>query len=361
MASPGQTVSVGAGSYPGQSIGYSAAKASASARIVFQCASGFGSVIGSGLSGLQLNGAQHIELVGCDIRGDAGGTALNRSDASSPRTTDIVIRNGRLQTFHITSVTDFQILNNDIGHYSYAQGFGSNSVYADSQGRSRNVLIQGNTFQGILSGTAGHAECLFLKAVEHVQVLGNKMLGCPGLAIALYDVGSLGANDILIQNNFLDCATGYEAQGNGCYGDGGGTNGGLAVELSTKGQGPISNVSLRFNTLQAHGDPGTFLVSDPGNFSGSNVVFGNIGASMCVTGAAWLDSRNVASRNASCPGNTAIPTWGSVLDSSLHLMAGSPAIDLIPASACGGLCPAIDVDGQPRPQGASFDAGADEH
>jgi hypothetical protein len=357
LASPGDTVIVGSGTYGSQSINYDASKVNATSRVTFQAAASNMPVLDNSPSfdGLGLHGAQHLEFVGLDIRGDACGTALNRSDPSSPRITDVVIRDGKLQTFHCVAVVNVTIKNNEIGNYNYADGFGSNSVYSDSQGPSTNFTLEGNTIHNIVCAGSCHAECLFIKSVDTVNIRNNKMQGCPGLAIALYDVGATGAKNITIENNFLDCATNQPL--NGCYA------GGYTIEMATKGQGPISNVIVRYNTMSAFGAPGSMIVDDQASFSGTNLSYGNIAASNCEVGGGWQTNYNlVSTANSACPTNrVASPGWVSPGSYDFHLANSSPAIDLVPTTFCStNPCPTNDIDNTARPSGAGFDAGADE-
>jgi chitodextrinase len=348
VANPGSTVNVAAGLYPAQSIQYSAAKAGATSRVVFQCAPAFGSIIGSGTSGLSLNGAQHIELVGCDLRGDFGAMAQDRTSASSPEVTDVVVRDGRMQSFHITSVHDFTISGNDIGHYSYDDGFGSNSIYSDTGlPASTNVKVVDNVFNGITISTPSHDECLFINGVDGLTIAQNMMLNCPGLAIAFYDSQTRYARNILVENNFLQCRPRAS-----CYG------GDQVIELDTKGTQSFSNVTIRFNSA----DGSMAFLGDSGGLYSNARAYGNAVTSISCPSTVpdWKIDYNVGS---SCGGTnkSTLPVYVNQIGGDLHTLLGAPQVDLIPSSFCASAgCPSSDIDGQPRPAGAAYDAGADE-
>ena len=355
VAHRGQVVQLAGGTYSGQDLRYSSAKTSGKGRVIFRAAPKSRPVI----SRLDLHGAQHISLIGLDIRDDLGMMALNRDDRSSPRTADIVVQGGKLQSFHITSVSNVTIAGNEIGNYSYADGFGSNSIYADSQGASRSVLVQGNLFHNIVSAGAGHAECLFIKSVDGLTVRRNRMLGCPGLAIAIYDLSTGRTDNITIENNFLTCGN---ASGDGCYG------GGYVLEASTKGSQVISNLVVRFNTALAYPcSPGALVVLGGGPFQGRNRMYGNLTGDACVPrDRTWYGGFNVVTRrNSACPSNRVVRNVTSRLvgpgAGNFHLLPGSPAIRAVPASVCKTYgCPARDIDGQMRNQKRRLDAGADQ-
>jgi hypothetical protein len=356
IARPGQIVQVAGGTYEeGQRIRYSSAKQSAKRRVVFRAAPGTRPVIGS----LEIEGGQHVSLIGLDFRNDLGMTALDRDSSSSPRATDILVQGGRIQSFHITSVKNVTIAGNEIGNYRFADGFGSNSIYADNQGPSKNVLIQNNVFHNIVAKPATHAECLFVKSVSNLRVRGNRMLGCPGLAIAIYDLSTGRTDNITIENNFMQCGN---AAGDRCYG------GAYVLEASTKGSQIINNLVVRFNTALAYpNEPGGLAVLSGGPYQGHNRMYGNLAGSACVPrDRSWWGGYNVVTeRSGTCPNNRVIRDFSGRLvapvTGNFHLTAGSPAIRAVPAGVCKSHgCPARDIDGQKRNQKRRLDAGADE-
>lgn len=356
LAKPGQIVQLATGTYPaGQSLRYSSAKQSAKRRVVFRAAPGAHPVIGS----LEIEGGQHISLIGLDFRRDLGMTALDRSSSSSPRATDILVQGGRIQSFHITSVKNVTIAGNEIGNYRFADGFGSNSIYSDEQGPSTNVLVQNNVFHNIVAKPATHAECLFVKSVAGLRIRGNRMLGCPGLAIAIYDLATGRTDNITIENNFMSCGN---AAGDRCYG------GSYVIEASTKGRQVINNLVVRFNTALAYpGNPGGLAIIPGGPFQGQNRMYGNLAGSACVPrDRSWYGGYNVVTeRSSACPTNRVVRDFTGRLAGAgagnFHLLPGSPAIRAVPAGVCKAYgCPSRDIDGQKRNSKKRLDAGADQ-
>jgi hypothetical protein len=299
---------------------------------------------------VSLKGAQHVEFVGCDLRGDFGATAQDRANPASPEVSDLVIRDGRMQSFHITGAQHVTIANNEIGHYSYDDGFGSNSLYSDNgQPTESDVKLLDNVFSGITISVPSHDECLFVKRINGLVVSGNKFLGCPGIALAFYDAqtdpatGYAWAGNILVENNFLQCRP-----LNSCYG------GGLAMQADTKSTARFVNFTFRFNSTD------------------QSIAFGGCSTSLCQNVVAYgnatggslscqmTQSYNVGS---SC-GGTNSPTRPGFVNPDLgdyHASAGSAELGFVPASFCAtNGCPGVDVDDQARASGAPLDAGADE-
>jgi hypothetical protein len=252
------------------------------------------------------------------------------------------------------------IAGNEIGNYRFADGFSSNSIYADNQGPSTNVLVQNNFFHNIVARPATHAECLFVKSVSKLRVRGNRMLGCPGLAIAIYDLSTGRADNITIENNFMQCGN---AAGDRCYG------GAYVLEASTKGSQIINNLVVRFNTALAFpSEPGGLAIIPGGPFQGRNRMYGNLAGSACVPrDRSWWGGYNVVTEHSgTCPSNRVVRDFSGRLvgprTGNFHLTAGSPAIRSVPAGICKSYgCPARDIDGQKRNQKRRLDAGADQH
>jgi hypothetical protein len=342
VASPGQTVSVAAGAYGSQNIPYSAAKAAASSRVLFDCnaAANFG---------LSLTGSQHLEFAHCDING-LSATAQNRSDPSSPEVTDVVVRDGRIKDFYITGVQHFTIQRNDIGHY-VVEDMGVSSIYSDNgQPTARDVKILDNWFRGVTVLSAGHNECLFVKRIDGLVIARNKFIGCPGLAIAFYDAqvdpakGYAHASNIVVENNFLQCRPLST-----CYG------GSMAVEASTKGYQRFINFTFRFNSSDGSI---AFLGGCDATLCQNVVAYGNAtGGSLSCS---MTQSYNLGS---SCGGSNSAtkPTFVDANAGDFHAAPGSAALGFVPAGFCAGSsCPATDVDGDARTTGVAVDAGADE-
>jgi hypothetical protein len=92
------------------------------------------------------------------------------------------------------------------------------------------------------------------------------------------------------------------------------------------------------------------------------VVADNAGAN-CISGPGIADGgNNFTFPDATCPGTVADPLLGVLADNggptmTQALLAGSPAIDAVPAGAD---CPATDQRTITRPQGAACDSGAYE-
>ena len=354
QATPGDTVQVADGTYTsGQTLVYDPSKASAKKRVVFAPAPGAHPVF---TSGIQLAGAQHIEFVGLTLessRGnDFGGTALNRQDPSSPRMTDVVFRNGKMQSFNIASGKDIAIVNSEIGNYCYCNRFSSNNIFGDSQGDSQDITISGNVFHDITEGgVTSHAECMFVKAVDGLKITNNRFLNCPGTAIALFDSSTGHARNILIENNFLSCQPGT------CYGGGGGPMGNTIV-LDWKGSQSFSNVTARFNS-----STGQFAFLVGGSRTQNVRVYGNalLGGLTCPTAGNFEADYNVG---VLCGGtNTKIlPTFvDSSPNGDYHAASGSRQLGAVPERFCERrVCPARDIDRNARPQRWSFDAGADQ-
>jgi hypothetical protein len=336
-------VSVAGGSYGSQRLTYSAAKAAASSRVLFDCAP-------TANFGLSLTGAQHIETAHCDIN-QLSATALNRSDPSSPQVTDLVVRDGRIKDFYITGVQHVTIQRNDIGHY-VVEDYGVSSIYSDNgQPTARDVKILDNWFRGITVLSPGHNECLFVKRVDGLVIARNKFIGCPGLAIAFYDAqvdpakGYAHASNILVENNFLQCRP-----LNTCYG------GSMAVEASTKGYQRFINFSFRFNSTDGSI---AFLGGCDATLCQNVVAYGN-----ATGGSLSCEMSQSYNLGSSCGGSNSStkPSFVNAGIGDFHAVPGSAELGFVPAAFCAARgCPANDVDGNPRAAGVPLDAGADEH
>jgi hypothetical protein len=347
VAQPGQTVQVAGGTYSRQTISYDATKSQASSRVTFQAAPG-----ATPVTGLELSGAQHLAFVGITFTQDLGMAALDRTNPGSPLTTDILVRGGRMQSFHITSAQNVTIDGVDIGHYSYADGYGSNSLYSDNgMPTERNITIQNSVFQGITVPTGTHSECLFVKRIDGLTIRNTVMKGCPGIAIAFYDAntgsdsGSNTAQNVLIENNFLSCGPVSV-----CYG------GGQVAQMDTKGFETFRNVTWRFNSMVGS----VYLNGAQTNGRWYGNAFASGGLTCNVGGVAL--SYNVG---ISCGGtNTSIQATyvnPDRITGDFHELSLAPQLNFVPSSFCASSgCPGSDIDGQPRPSGGAFDAGGDE-
>lgn len=355
LAQRGDKVQVRDGSYGAQDISYDANKVSGSGRVEFDAQDSLQAVFTGGIA---MAGAQHLEFVRLKISAtpgtaaDYGGTAYNRDDPGSPKMTDVVFRDGYLQNFNFASCDGCQILNSEVGNYSYADGFSSNNVFGDSQGDTTNFVFSGNLVHNIYeNGATSHAECMFLKAVDGATITNNKMIGCPGVAIAGYDSSTGHMRNVTIMNNWLTCQD-SGPDGDTCYG------GGNSIQFDTKGNEEFTNITVAFNN-----GPGSMGILGATSALVSNAkYYGNVGGTSC-TGNGITADYNVGN---SCGGTNSATAAGVVNSDYVnydgHIGNGGQIQDnFVPASFCAtNTCPSTDIDGGARPHDSAYDAGSDE-
>ncbi len=121
--------------------------------------------------------------------------------------------------------------------------------------------------------------------------------------------------------------------------------------------------TLEFNTIAQNGANTGFtagvtcqLVVQPVSF-GSNIVYGNTGMQVSGTNCAWTYS-DIGPDTVSGTGNlNSDPLFVNAAQGNFHLTGSSPVIDQADPNAT----LAVDIDGNPRPQGGRRDIGADEY
>lgn len=341
-ASCGDTLQLQAGTYGAQTFNFDASKAGCASRVVIQGAPNLGSVV----NGIDMNGAQHLEFVGIKMAGELGGNSLDRNNPTVNRTADVVFRDGSIRNFAFTSVDGLALTGNEVGNFDTAQTGGINLLFGDGPAASKNVLMEGNVFRNITSSTSTHAECLFIKAVDGLTIRNNKFLKCPGTVFGIYDASTGYARNVLIENNFMSCG-GLLGSSTTCYG------GGRTIDLDSKGRQRFDNWTIRYNSAR-QGWSLSISASLASNFR----VYGNAVRGMsCPSGGNFTADYNVG---VSCGGTNSAANPKFVLDADdgdFHAPAGAPQINAVPMSVGG---PAADIDGDARPAGPAFDAGADE-
>jgi hypothetical protein len=199
---------------------------------------------------------------------------------------------------------------------------------------------------------------------QNVDILNNRFYGVECQAIFFEQGGppTMNANVNIIGNAISNVS-------------GGCGNAGIILEFATgtANFGGTWNIAFNSGTSYIHsGNSGlsSFIAGSKLNFAGNymnNQTCDSSTANVTVTYSynLWL--------NSNCGGATnSVGTTPSFVDSNgspdpnidVHLASSSgTAINFVPLSFCTAnpsLCPTTDIDGQTRPAGAAYEAGADE-
>jgi chitodextrinase len=405
VASPGAIVQVAGGTYPGQTLTADSSKSSATSDVVFQPAAGASVTVNGEL---RFSSAQHVELDSMTVGDYYVGV---NSPSGAGQTKDITLRNMSVRSFTMRSVDGLRLIGGSVGSITGGCGSGCTpfpgttatsgsaepiigAVYCGGGGctsstpQSSNVLIDGVDFHDIfrVKSSGVHSACLWISSVTGLTMRNSTFERCDSQTIHMtYEPSYSSApdgtvsKDVLIENNFMDPPT-----------DNGGTESGandLTWRYDNVQGNCLRNWVLRNNTI-----PGSVVLSSDLASQGcgvNDVVIGNIIGSFtdanghaCATGTLSnpIVFRYNVFRSMTCDSTDRSVNGGSfglVNESGgdYHLTAGSVAVNLVPASAYSTPSPFAvappgpssptappvdDHDGQPRPIGSAFDAGADE-
>jgi chitodextrinase len=256
----------------------------------------------------------------------------------------------------VSSATDVVIRNNTFGPCWQVGGGGgcsNNKVEA-----ARNALFEGNVYFDYLSD--GHYECMFLNGGSNITLRGNVFRRCAGSAgLFTEDIGRVGYQNLLIENNVFGPALSGDLQTYGQY----------AIAIGCKaGHVGYSTLTIRNNSF------GNRASMDLGSFNqcqtATNLTFtGNIVSRQgCGSVIAWSYNVTDNAFGAGTPcGITDVNIGGTTFpfytEDRPDPSAGSYVLDGSPTTPQGlvpiALCPATDFNGNAR-SGSFCDAGAFE-
>ena len=330
VASPGHTVEVAAGSYPGQTINPDASKTS-NVDVLFRPAVGAAVTV---TGELMVRGA-HFEMRDMTI------TQMQFPRQADDVTTRNVVNNGVwMQGPSNISVIGGEVTCGYCPYHPHLQNGGSDSR------PPTNILFDGVYFHDWHSVGGEHTECLQILGADGITIRNSTFKYCgtgnggqgatANLHISFFGTGPVTRN-VLVENNFFYRSGNMYAIQSGDWRNldfrynsivgpiliGGGWGDGTPVELVGNimgfngcsaphtGGGPLAPLVFRYNVLQG----GTCHSTD---YNGAN---------------GFMDP-----------------------NSNLHLVAGAPAINRGDPAGF----PVLDIDGQIRPLGGVPDAGADE-
>jgi hypothetical protein len=346
VAGCGATVEVAAGTYPNQPVLTDATKATCSANVLFQPASGATVIVGSktlatktqGGTGIDVSGACHVTFSGFTIRGDAGAdqnscsiTFLNDTSA-----------NGLPMVYAPTR--DISFIGGSYGGTNRYQS----QIYpgASSSVHNVNFLEDGVSLHDIRSDDLNqfHVECQLLSDALGYTVRNMKMWNCDVFDLSVGVFGNGQLSNGLVENNWF----------------------GSTLPSSQSGLGLNTNTTS-WNGLNVRNNSALVQMRMPVCSGGcTNVRYsGNISplfsSSTCVSAVVYRNNLWTGANGAKCNTSDKTASGASYVNSGtippdLHLLTSSAAIDAgDPANF-----PATDIDGQLRFFGFAPDAGADE-
>jgi hypothetical protein len=327
VASPGHTVEVAAGSYPGQTINPDATKTS-DVDVLFRPAVGAAVTV----TGEIWVRGKHFEMRDMTI-----------TELQFPREADdVTIRNVYNEGVWMAGPSNISIIGGEItcGYCPYHPHLQNGG--ADSRPPT-NILFDGVYFHDWHSVNGEHTECLQIGGGDGITIrnsvfkycgTGNDGLGATAaLFIGFFDFGGPVTRNILVENNFL-----YRS-GNP-----------YTIQM-----GDLHNLDLRYNSIV-----GPIIIFDrQGPGTGMDIIGNIMGFSGCTAegNGVPINWRYNVMQGGTCGvGDRNAPAGYTDVNNNLHLASGSAAINAGDPTSY----PSRDIDGQNRPIGAAPDSGADE-
>jgi hypothetical protein len=324
VSSPGQTVSVAPGSYPGQTIAADSSKVS-TADVTF---------LGNGAStGEIVVEASHLTLKDFNTGGWK----------ASEGTTDITFQNVNITrgAFFVNSATNVSVLGGVVdGAGQYWTNGNDVKTMSSASTVPSGILFDGVTIQNFrrAPGSSDHVDCLHVMAVNGLTIRNSRFANCEAFDVLFTMFLGPTPSNILIENNFFRCC------GSGFY----------SVQLGGDHGEAFQNVTIRNNSA----DKG-MTVGESGSNTLANVAYYNNdipGIGGCNRAGVTADYNVLFDASAKCGSHDLLAASGFASATDLHLVAGAAAIN----AGLAGQAPARDIDGQGRPQGPAPDIGADE-
>jgi hypothetical protein len=327
-AEPGDVVALLGGSYDGQTL-TAHSGAMGPAAVTFMPAPGASAQV----AGLTVDGASFVTLKG--ITFTAAINVLNENPGSQG-SSNVVFASDSAPTIRLAGqISNISILGGSYGNAvnSQPQIKKYNRDDPDSSAPS-NVLIDGASFHDYRrNGSSVHTECLQILDGNTITVRRSRFWNCDGTG----DIGITPDSTIVnltLENNFIA----------------GGGDTGYGVQIGSMQRNFVfrynsSSQSVFFSDSKSGYGPYTFT----GNYMPYNF-------SLCRGGATY--SHNVL-RGGTCGSSDTRVSSLDFVDAAahdLHLLRGSAAIGRGDPDSR----PAVDIDGDARPQRAAPDAGADE-